>query len=228
MFRSTPPPPVDTHERIDGAGGDDARTDHGRLDRAEPLANPARMRRGRVLMRPLRLALTGVVAMALLGGLGGAVVAQDVPADPMAPVEVTGKFVDLTCGGSAGTRSGPRVEGGQTTCEVDNEWSDPRLEGTETYTSNEFRYLGGSGLTIGHYVHDIVNDDGAWRMRPQFRFESFGQGPENFSGTWVLDGEGAYEGLIAVLAKGSDDSDPVRGFIIEGDLPSAPEEGSTE
>jgi hypothetical protein len=180
-------------------------------------------------MRTLRLALTGVVALALLGGLGGAVVAQDEPADPMAPVEVTGKFDDLTCGGSAGTRSGPRVEGGQTTCEVDNEWSDPRLEGTATVILNEVRYLGGSGLSIGHYVQNIVNDDGAWRMRPQFRFGSAGPGPEDFSGTWVLDGEGAYEGLVAVLDKGDDDTGELtHGFIIEGDLPLAPEEGSTK
>jgi hypothetical protein len=178
-------------------------------------------------MRTLRLSLAGTVILALLGGLGGAVVAQDEPADPMAPVEVTGKFVDLTCGGSAGTRSGPRVEGRQATCEVDNEWSDPRLEGTETYISNEVEYTDDSGLSIGHFVHNIVNDDGAWRMRPQFRFSS--NGPEDFSGTWVLDGEGAYEGLVAVLDKGDEDTgELLHGFIIEGDLPLAPEEGSTK
>ena len=37
-------PAVDAGERIDVAGGDEARPDHGRLDRAEPLANPARER----------------------------------------------------------------------------------------------------------------------------------------------------------------------------------------
>jgi hypothetical protein len=174
------------------------------------------------------MSLAGAVILALLGGLGGAVVAQDEAEDPMAPVEVTGKFVGLTCGGSAGTRSGSRVEGRQTTCEIDNDWSDPRLEGTETYISNDVEFTDGSGLSIGHFVHNIVNDDGAWRMRPQYRFSSAYPGPEDFSGTWVLDGEGAYEGLVAVLAKPELDSEPLRGFIIEGDLPSAPEEGSTK
>ena len=64
-------------------------------------------------------------------------------------------------------------------------------------------------------------------MRPQFRIGSM-DGPENFTGTWVLDGEGAYEGLTAVLAKPELDSDPLHGYIISGDLPPAPEGASTK
>jgi hypothetical protein len=49
---------------------------HGRLDRAEPLANPARAKEGDV-MRRLRMFLVGMLTLALLGGLGGAGTAQD-------------------------------------------------------------------------------------------------------------------------------------------------------
>ena len=84
-----------------------------------------------------------------------------------------------------------------------------------------------SGLSVAHYVHDIVTDDGAWRMRPQFRIDS-ADGPENFSGTWVLDGEGAYEGLSVVLAKDELNSVPLIGYIIPtGLVPPAPERAST-
>ena len=67
---------MDARERISAAGGDDARLlDHGRLDRAEPLANPARECWGDV-MRTLRLSLVGTVIFALLGWLSVAAVAQ--------------------------------------------------------------------------------------------------------------------------------------------------------
>ena len=56
----------------------------GRRDRAEPLANPARTSEGDV-MRTLRRSLAGMAILALLGGLGGAVLAQEQaePIDPM-------------------------------------------------------------------------------------------------------------------------------------------------
>ena len=41
-------------------------------------------------MRTLRLSVLGTVILALLGGLGGVVAAQDEAADPMAPAVVTG------------------------------------------------------------------------------------------------------------------------------------------
>ena len=53
---------MDTRETILVAGGYDARpADHGRLDRAEPLANPAR-RVKRDVMRTLRVALVGTIS----------------------------------------------------------------------------------------------------------------------------------------------------------------------
>ena len=48
----------------------------GRLDRAEPLADPARTREGDV-MRTLRVILTGTVTVVLISGLPGVIMAQD-------------------------------------------------------------------------------------------------------------------------------------------------------
>jgi hypothetical protein len=155
--------------------------------------------------------------------LGGGVAGAEQAAEPAPPVEVTAETTGITCTSGSPERDGSvqRVYG--MTCEVHNEWSDPRLQGTETYVDNSVRYMDDSGLSIAHYVHNIVTDDGAWRMRPQFSFES--AGPGDFSGTWVLDGEGAYEGLIAVLAK---DEDELHGYIISHELPPAPEDASTK
>jgi hypothetical protein len=157
--------------------------------------------------------------------LGGGVPGAEQGAAPAAPVEVTATHRDIGCEGYDSSEvEGRVVRVYGNTCTVDNEWSDPRLQGTETYIDNYVDHAD-SGLTIGHYVHNIVTADGAWRMRPQFRFES--PGLENFSGTWVLDGEGAYEGLSAVLAMGEEGD--LHGFIIESDLlPPPPEEGSTK
>lgn len=116
------------------------------------------------------------------------------------------------------------------TCRVYSMWSDPRLKGTETYKVNGAQYMDDSEFYVGHFTHDIVTDVGAWRMRPLFRFDSAdgleGDGPGSFSGTWVLDGDGAYEGLSVVLAK---DDKNLSGFIVSTDmLPSAPERSDRE
>ena len=159
------------------------------------------------------------------GGVPGA----EQGADPAAPVEVTATFRGIgNCADGSIEMDGYFKREYGFTCTVDNEWSDPRLQGTETYVANGVAYLDESELYVGHYVHDIVTDDGAWRMRPQFRIDS-ADGTLNFSGTWVLDGEGAYEGLSVVLAKEGDDSVPLTGYIISTDLvPPAPEGASTK
>jgi hypothetical protein len=152
----------------------------------------------------------------------------------MAPVYVTTiGAAAVTCDEDAGysEEAGPVSWTYGMTCTVRNQWSDPRLQGTETYTANGVDYWDESELYVGHYTHNIVTDEGAWRMRPQFRFDSSPSGGEqvsNFTGTWVLDGEGAYEGLSVVLAKGGD-SGPMEGFIVSTDmLLPAPENASTK
>jgi len=193
---------------------------------------PTVIGRTQTMFSPVKAITAGALVFALGGmfliaqpfdRLGGGAPGAEQGADPVAPVEVTATFRDIGCEGyDSSDVVGRVVTIYGNTCTVDNEWSDPRLQGTETYVDNYVDYAD-HGLTIGHYVHNIVTDDGAWRMRPQFRIES--AGPENFSGTWVLDGEGAYEGLSVVLAKEGDD---LAGFIVESDLlPPPPEEGST-
>ena len=61
-------------------------------------------------------------------------------------------------------------------------------------------------------------------MRP-LPFVEFPDAPATAAEVWILDGEGAYEGLTAVLLV--EDYVP-HGFIIEGDLPPTPENASTK
>ena len=75
----------------------------------------------------------------------------------------------------------------------------------------------------------IENDEGAWQQRPSV-------GLTHVDGTsasevGVFDGEGAYEGLTAVLAI---QTDPIagtwdlHGYILDGGLPPVPEPVASE
>jgi hypothetical protein len=107
----------------------------GRRDRAAPLADPARMSLGGIVMRRLRVSLAGVVILSLLAGLGCAVLAQDPSTAPSEaatmspePALVTGTerctSVDLSTSDEDGVTRGhiPLVE-------CTNEASDPRVSG---------------------------------------------------------------------------------------------------
>ena len=178
----------------------------------------------------LVFALGGMLLIAQPFDQQGVVPGAEQGADPAAPVKVTATHRRIECGSPDSSEvDGRVVRVYGYTCTVDNEWSDPRLQGTETYHDNWVDYADFSGLTINRYVHNIVTGDGAWRMCPQFRIASDSTGLENFSGTWILDGEGAYEGLSVVLAKDELNSVPLIGYIMSTDLlPPPPEEGSTK
>jgi hypothetical protein len=77
------------------------------------------------------------------------------------------------------------------TCEIFKEWSDPRLDGVDVTMRNDSDL---DELQVFHSSHVIETDHGAWRMRPQIRFEFEGS-PEVQEGPswWVLDGDGTYE-----------------------------------
>jgi len=109
-------------------------------------------------------------------------------------------------------------------CEVYLDWDDPRFEGTDVWAGNSTRFDldDGTFMTFDHKIHDIVTDDGAWRMRPHLRFDAPGYpDPDGNTEWWVLDGEGAYEGLVALLVKEGED---LRGFVVPSDrLPPVPE-----
>jgi len=181
-------------------------------------------------MRTLRLALAGTVTLALLG-LGGATVAQDEEDAPVTVTQVTGEaFSDRTMNQGAWTD----VDGGGqqrgAVFEHDIEWSDPRLPSLMRLHEN---------LNI-HWVGD---EDAAWTLVGNVRLEGeegawtgaeYGLGEDSPTGAtlqprmMLLTGEGAYEGLSAVLQRQHEvittASRPVfEGYIFEGELPPMPE-----
>ena len=176
-----------------------------------------------------------ITAGAIVAAVGGAfLIAQPfqqqgiVPgaADaPTAPVAVTATSYAGSCPGDETTETIGAIErttGGY--CNPTWDWSDDRLDGKVTWASNDDRYTDGSGLSIGMLALSFENDEGAWRMRPLPYLEFpdvLDTGPE----VWILDGEGAYDGLTVVLVV--DEYEP-HGFIIDGDLPPAPENASTK
>jgi hypothetical protein len=165
-----------------------------------------------------------------VGLLAGSVTAQSEGPEGIAPVEVTGEIRD---GGPCPVAPTEEVAGGVARlrggyCNPTYTWSDRRLEGTVTWSTNEDTYLDG-GFNLGSLAFSIENDAGGWRSRPFLLVEFPGPSASDAI-TWVLDGEGDYEGLFAVLewpdaeARGSE----VHGYIIEGDFPPRPENASTE
>jgi hypothetical protein len=159
--------------------------------------------------------------------------------DYVRPVEVTG-----TSESRSGCRE-TRLEGelGDTgalrflwACSTEDgmPWSmsDPRLEGTVERINEESRTAleDGTDLYIAQSAFSIENDGGAWRERPrQWLLSDFDWLPDEVI---VLDGDGEYEGLVAVLratsgAGGYPLSD-FHGYIIDERLyPPAPDNAST-
>ena len=186
-------------------------------------------------------AITAGALVFALGGLfliaqpldqQGSIPGAEQAVDPMAPMEVTGKLAwsEDRCT-EAPEQVGPVEWNTGATCEVDIEWSDPRLQGTSVQMHNGMSYSFGDDieLDIDNNALDIVTDHGAWRMRPHVRFHfgdwsSPGRSPE----WYVLDVEGEHAGLSAVLVAENSGTD-LRGFIISTDLiPPAPEGAWTE
>ncbi len=155
-------------------------------------------------MWTLRLSLAGMVVMALLAGLGGAVVAQDED-------QWLGEWLEPTQEGAFGSAGHdlPRCEldksereaeygptGGKEirnllfTCEV--VFSDPRLTGTQTTHFTERCFTEGGCVNWG--TMDIVGADGTW--------SGWFQGIEDPTGKTdlhiVLTWSGAYEGLTNI------------------------------
>ena len=168
-------------------------------------------------MRTLRLSLTGTFILALLGGLSGAVVAEE-------PAVVTGTFTDEVGefwttpmdGYSLGHASAPEGSGTWTA-------SDPRVSGTGTVVDSwEACYLMGAFYPTGCIywgTQRIDGPDGSWE------------------GTWsgvddevlgrstyllLMEGTDAYAGwsfVAQVLGPGTGDPNTFSGLIYEGPLP---------
>ena len=176
-------------------------------------------------MHTLRLSLVGTVLLLLLGGLGGAVSAQDPEAATW--THVTGSTVegewtaDMTP-----ARWEDSVEFRPTRSQTFTvEWSDPRLPGTMQVQQDVVLHHGDmtSYSDFMFVFADSVrleDADGAW--------VGSGRGVNGSDGTIILyelTGEGAYEGLSALFDRAFDpDTMAVGfdGFIFESELPSVP------
>ena len=105
--------------------------------------------------------------------------------------------------------------------------SDPRLDGTVDNAWNWDIYTSGDRHTVWTGGFRIENEDGAWQMRPITNIEFFVG--EYSVWTGIFDGEGGYEGLTAVAeVTEADRGFSLRGVIIEGEVPPAPESMPTE
>jgi hypothetical protein len=102
------------------------------------------------------------------------------------------------------------------------ESSDPRFDGRMVYGCNEVAYPADGGVLLD-CVFRIETDDGAWQNRPAVELEfpgTTGFGPYSIL-TWVFDGEGAYEGLTAIveITEVAWQGYGMHGLIVDGDLP---------
>jgi len=152
---------------------------YGRLDRAEPLANPARMNEGGCVMRTPRLALAGTVTLALLGGSSGLVLAQDV--EPIGPLEPDGPSlftmrqvsVEEVPWPEATTRPDGSVQWQGPADAWVGESSDPRLSGTYTlYGNGQAWPVDEKGMAMATVISGSVrieNEGGTWTGTPTRR-----------------------------------------------------------
>lgn len=181
-------------------------------------------------MRTWRLSLTGTIILTLLGGLSGAVAAQ----------EDDDEGVPLGLSRVTGTRAYSAQYQGPTASNDEDRWryrgalfgyilevDDPRLSGTEwstwskdTFPDESGRFFGtGGALKTGSV--EIVNDAGSWHGTAHGY-----QDPATTS--WFIEfdlaGTGAYEGYSALLhVTGPATRKDVNGFIFRGTWPEFPD-----
>jgi hypothetical protein len=194
------------------------------------------------------MSLAGSVILALLGGLGVAVVAQgDADAALEPPTQFSGRFVccdDFQQGPIRPVLLGSTGEGDLIRREVrgmmrstGDEMSDPRFNGTYSIhmAGDEYVYEGVDTSDHPMLITGLLrieNDEGAWQGSAPDAY--LPDGPEVTWGMMVLTGEGAYEGLtVAFWSRLVDDQcfpgDPdnpcvhdVRGLVFEGEMPPVP------
>ena len=174
-------------------------------------------------MRKLRLSLVGTVMLTLLGGLGGAVAAQD---DEMTGTRVTGVVSGPQW---PGPWPAPTEEGGATywsdwRVERPVEWSDPRLPSmmTTVLSISEHR-IPADIVQTWAATHRLDGPDGAWTGTER-GVNNLSTEPGGRVGLLVLTGEGAYEGWTAVLATLTEPwGEFYEGFILEGHPPAMPD-----
>jgi len=189
-------------------------------------------------MRTLRVSLAGTVILGLLASLSVAVVAQDEEPAPVTYVtgtvveqyshdeQVGEQVMELDEDGPRFVRGyevfRPDMSGGGDLLEQHVDWSDPRLP-TKHWVLLDYAAIfteepaGAMNVVTSHLLEDA---DGSWRGTGR----AVEDADARFS-QYVLTGEGAYEGLYALLqgTPGMDAHGPwdhsYEGYIFEGTLP---------
>ena len=181
-------------------------------------------------MRTLRVSLAGTVIMALLGGLGGAVMAQDEVEMPVTATYVTGEVTDYRP-----IQSGTYEPGAGYDTLTDDQyelqiaWSDPRLPTIKHGRENAIVYHEGDDQWSEALAGSIrlEGPDGAWVGTTHGMSDFHPDQGRQMTKVMVLEGEDAYEGLNAVIVATIDEAvSPMpsyEGFIFEGEAPSLPD-----
>ncbi|MGD8486934.1 MAG: hypothetical protein PVH07_09885 [Chloroflexota bacterium] len=182
-------------------------------------------------MRTLRLMLASAVIHALAVGTAGIAIAQDEEDVPVTATQVTGE--------ATGTRTvspptGSEVDGvwhdRDLVFEHDIEWSDPRLPSLMRGQENQNWHVLPDDSGAVTFVTNIrlEGESGAWTGAEYGLGEMSDEGLVLQPRMMLLTGEGAFEGLSAVLQRQHEVitavSSPVfEGYIFEGGLPPMPE-----
>jgi hypothetical protein len=116
-------------------------------------------------------------------------------ARPPAPIEGTISALSA-CTGPGGASQGVLHE--RLRCFSTSDWDDPRLDGRFSFDVKMDRYLDRSSLTLWTYHASITNPDGGWEMEP-IRWVDFPGASVVAPDVWFLHGDGAYDGLVAVV-----------------------------
>lgn len=186
--------------------------------------------------RVLALASAGLIVVLVAGLLAAlsATLPNDEQATPIlaggsAPiqaVEFSGRLAFGRCENPSSTTWQDRVT---RTLEADNgrfcqprivePFTDPRLRGEVfDWRNSDQHFKGPLIVNAGFSIH---NEDGSWRQVPGVTID-FSDGSTS-KGTFVLEGSGAYAGLLAIAEVGLERDEWIwRGWIIDGELPPVP------
>jgi hypothetical protein len=191
------------------------------------------------MFSPVKAVTAGALVFAL-GGVsliaqpfdqqGSSVPGAETDANIAPPAEVTGRFVipgiAANCpAGYTHENDGEVRRSRGERCHQTWTMSDDRLNGTVTLSRNEDAPQNGSGLVYGASAMVIENDGGTWRQRPVLWAQLPDFDRDRVSSR-IFDGEGDYEGFIAVLM--SDPFGNMQGYIIDGEFPPPPAFPATE
>jgi hypothetical protein len=172
-----------------------------------------------------KFTLIAIVAIAMLAGTSIGAAAQDGAEDPTAPAYFTGTSgepAQVVEGEVTETETGNSMTGFQF-LGIPFEATDPRISGTLDIAANG----SGQGVPEGFArlesrTYRIVNDAGSWSGTGSNLFALQRDEPAIDVETFLLSGEGAYEGLSAYIVIDFMGEPLVRGVILSQELATFP------